>query len=486
MHVLALDLGTTSVRAIAFDGEGRAAAQAARPLPIRYPRDGWVEQDAEDWWTAALAVCREAMAAVGGGVAALGITNQRETVVVWERASGRPIAPAIVWQDRRTAERCRRLREDGIEDLVRERTGLLLDPYFSATKIAWLLDEIAGARAAAERGELACGTVDSFLLWRLSGGRLHATDATNASRTMLFDLARQDWDDELLRLARVPRALLPEVRDSSGDYGLAEALGGVRIAAVCGDQQAALVGQACVREGLAKSTYGTGCFALVHTGRRIARSRHRLLTTVACRIGGVATYALEGAIFNAGSTIQWLRDRLGVIASAADSERLAASLADNAGVYLVPAFTGLGAPHWDPEARGAIVGLGRDSGPAHLARAALEAVCWQTRELLDAFAADSAPVAALRVDGGMAANDWMLQFLADACGLPVARPRSVETTAWGAAWLAGIHVGAYPGFDRGDDLYRAERSFAPRPDPRLEGWYAGWRAAVARVRLKPA
>ncbi len=486
-HILALDQGTTSTRAILFDAEGDVVASAQRELQQFFPADGWVEHDPEHIWADSVAVCREALARAdfgAGDVAALGITNQRETAVLWERASGRPVHDAIVWQDRRTAPLCRELVADGLEEHVAATTGLVIDAYFSATKLAWLLDHVPGARAAAERGELAFGTVDSFLLWRLTGGRVHATDASNAARTMLFDIRRQDWDEELLRRLRVPRTVLPEVRDCAGDFGSTDILGTpLPITGMAGDQQAATFGQACLRPGMVKSTYGTGCFALLNTGEEPVRSRNRLLTTVAWRLGGRVTYALEGSIFVAGAAVQWVRDGLRAIGAAAESETVAAALPDGGGVYLVPAFTGLGAPWWDPDARGAILGLTRDSTSAHIVRAALEAVCYQTHDLLQAMADDAggAP-AALRVDGGMAANDWLCQFLADVLAVPVERPQVIETTALGAARLAALGAGLAPSPDALADGWRAERRFEPRMEPaRRERLLRGWQDAIARV-----
>ncbi len=411
--VLAIDQGTTSSRAIVFDEAGRSLGRAQRELPQIFPRSGWVEHDPERIWLDTLAVCREAISASAtdpAHVAAIGITNQRETSVIWNRADGQPIYNAIVWQDRRTTGECRRLKDEGYEDGVRRTTGLLLDPYFSATKLAWILDHVDGARAAAERGELAAGTIDTWLLWRLTEGRVHATDATNACRTLLFDIHEQAWDSNLLALFRIPEMILPEVRDSSGSFGesSSELFGApIPIRGVAGDQQAATFGQAAFTPGMIKSTFGTGTFALLNTGSEPMESRNRLLSTVAWRLDGVATYALEGSIFVGGAAIQWLRDGLGVIDEAAETEALAEGVEDTGGVYLVPAFVGLGAPYWDPDARGAILGITRSTGVAHIARAALEAVCYQTRDLMGAMAADSgADLLSLRVDGGLAANDW--------------------------------------------------------------------------------
>ena len=484
-RLLAIDQGTTSTRAIVFDAGGGVRAMAQRELTQHYPRPGWVEHDPEEIWGATLSVCREALDRAGP-VAGIGITNQRETTVVWDRESGEAIHPAIVWQDRRTAPQCAALRQEGLEPLFEEKTGLRLDPYFSGTKVAWILDHVAGARARAERGRLAFGTIDTFLLWRLSGGRVHATDATNASRTLLFDLRAQRWDDALLGHLRVPHAMLPEVRDSAGHFAsVPRAVLGASlpITGVAGDQQAAVAGQACFEPGMIKCTYGTGCFALMNTGRSLVRSRSGLLGTVACRLDGKVIYALEGSIFIAGAAVQWLRDALGLIGEAAESEALARRLPDNEGVYLVPAFTGLGAPHWDPDARGALFGLTRDSGIAHFARAALEAVGYQTRDLAVAMAADAGrDLGVFRVDGGMAANDWLLQFLADLLDLPVERPTIIETTALGAARLAGLGLGLYPSPEALAASWRLDRRFEPAmPAGERERLVAGWEEALARV-----
>ncbi|MFO1061215.1 MAG: glycerol kinase GlpK [Dongiaceae bacterium] len=492
--ILAIDQGTTSTRAILFDAEGRPLATAQQELPQIYPADGWVEHDPEEIWRATLAVCRGALARAGlraADVAALGITNQRETTVLWERATGRPLYNAIVWQDRRGAPLCRRLEADGLGPLVQARTGLLIDSYFSATKIAWILENVAGAREAAGRGEICFGTIDSFLLWRLTGGRVHATDATNASRTMLYDIVRGQWDGELLAALGIPESVLPAVRDNAGAFGVADAahLGAaLPVTGMAGDQQAALVGQACFSPGMIKSTYGTGCFVLLNTGERPVASRNRLVSTIGYRLGGRTTYALEGSIFVAGAGIQWLRDGLKLIARAGESENLAAGLAGNAGVYLVPAFTGLGAPYWDPDARGAIFGLTRDVGIAEIVRAALEAVCYQTRDLMQAMGEDGAArPTALRVDGGMAANDWTMQFLADILDLPVERPTVIETTALGAAYLAGLGCGLFASPADIAGRWQRERGFAPRFDAaERERLYAGWQGAVARVRSAAA
>ncbi len=491
-HVLAIDQGTTSTRAILFDAGGHERARAQEELTQHYPAPGWVEHDPEEIWAATLAVTRAAIERAGvgaAGIAGIGITNQRETTVLWDRTTGRPVANAIVWQDRRTADRCLQLAADGAAAMVQDRTGLLLDPYFSATKIAWLLDQVDGLRARAENGEIAFGTIDCFLLWRLTGGRVHATDATNAARTLLFDIHRNQWDDELLRLFGVPRALLPEVHDCAHEFGTTDAsLFGAPIAVrgMAGDQQAATIGQACVRPGMIKSTYGTGCFMLLNTGDRPVVSRNRLLTTIAYRLDGKTTYALEGSIFVAGAAVQWLRDGLRLIASAGETARLADAAAPERSVYLVPAFTGLGAPYWDADARGAILGLTRDTGIADIVRAALEAVCFQTRDLLEAMTADGAAEPTnLRVDGGMTANDWAMQFLADMLTVPVERPAVTETTALGAAALAGIAAGIIPGLDALERFWRLDRRFEPRMEaPERQRRYAGWQDAVRRVRTR--
>ncbi|MDE1149305.1 MAG: glycerol kinase GlpK [Azospirillaceae bacterium] len=488
--ILAIDQGTTSTRAILFDAQGRPLATAQRELPQHYPGDGQVEHDPEDIWRDTVAVCRGAVEKARVDVtrvAAIGITNQRETTLVWDRATGEALHPAIVWQDRRTSGLCQTLRREGAENLVRARTGLLLDPYFSATKLAWILDTVPGARTKAEAGQLCFGTIDCFLLWRLTGGAVHATDATNAARTLLYDLHTQDWNPELLRLFGIPAAILPQVRDNAGIFGVAEAslLGRpIPIAGMAGDQQAAAIGQACLAPGMIKSTYGTGCFALMNIGDRPRPSTHRLLTTLAYRLDGRASFALEGSIFVAGAAVQWLRDGLGLIPDAASSQAHAQALADTGGVYLVPAFTGLGAPYWDPDARGAILGLTRDSGVSHIVRAALESVCYQTRDLMTAMAADSGcELTALRVDGGMVANDWLMQFLADQLDLTVERPLVTETTALGAAFLAGLAVGLFPSLDAISGLWREERRFEAAADPAArERLYDGWQRAVARVR----
>lgn len=486
--LLALDQGTTSSRAIVFDLEGRPLASAGRPLTARFPSPGLVEQDAEEIWTGQRDAAVEALQRAGltwADVAGVGLTNQRETTVVWERSSGRPIAPAIVWQDRRTAETCRRLVERGAEALVTARTGLVIDPYFAATKLAWLLDHVPGARAAAEAGQLAFGTVDTWLAWRLSGGRIHATDPSNASRTLLFDIQRLAWDDELLELFAIPRGLLPEVRPSASVWtSLADGplAADVPLCGVAGDQQAALAGQGCTAAGQAKCTYGTGCFLLTHTGERPRPSAHRLLSTVAWSREGVpgAGYALEGSVFAGGATVQWLRDGLGLIDDAAQVEALARQVDDSGGVVLVPAFAGLGAPHWDAAARGAVLGLTRGTTAAHLARAALDGIAHQVADLTEAMAADGAAVASLRVDGGAAANDLLMQRQADLCGVPLVRPVVTESTALGAAWLAGLALGLWS--DGGLEAARAEeRRFEPDPSSEPAADRETWRRAVGRA-----
>jgi glycerol kinase len=488
--VLALDQGTTSSRAIAFGADLRLLGFAQREFAQHYPASGWVEHDPDDLWRTTVETARQALAASGlaaGDVAALGITNQRETCLVWDRRTGKPIHRAIVWQDRRTADLCRRLKDDGHEPTITARTGLLLDPYFSATKIAWLLEHVEGARRLAEDGHLAFGTVDCFLVWRLTGGRVHATDATNASRTLLYDIAKGSWDPDLLDLFGIPGAMLPEVRDCNARYGETEPsiLGAaLPILGVAGDQQAATIGQACFVPGMVKATYGTGCFALLNTGSEPVASKNRLLATVAYQLDGRRTYALEGAIFVAGAAVQWLRDGLKIIASASESGRLAAQADPLQDIYLVPAFVGLGAPHWQPEARGALFGLTRATGPGEVARAALEAVCYQTRDLLEAMRGDwtGSARSVLRVDGGMVASDWTMQRLADILDAPVERPIVQETTALGAAWLAGHKAGVWPDAEGFGRLWRLDRAFAPAMAPaERERRYAGWKRAVRSV-----
>jgi len=486
--LLAIDQGTTSSRAILFDSAGNALHVAQQEFTQHYPHDGWVEHDPQDIWSSTLAVTQEVLSQTQGTLASIGITNQRETTVVWDRASGEPIYNAIVWQDRRTADTCERLREAGHEVEVNARTGLLLDPYFCATKIAWILDHVEGARQSAEKGDLAFGTVDTFLLWRLTGGKVHATDATNASRTSLFNIHQQNWDETLLTLFNIPVSLLPQVKDSAADFGTTDTavLGqSIAVGALVGDQQAALVGQACLAPGMLKSTYGTGCFAILNTGSEALASHHRLLTTIAYRLEGVATYALEGSIFMAGASVQWLRDELGLVDSANETATLAAGLDSNEGVYLVPAFTGLGAPYWNPHARGTLLGMTRATTPAHIARATLEAACYQSAELLGAMAEDSGQSPALlRIDGGMARNDWLAQFLADISDTLVERPALLETTALGAARLAGLQSGVFSSLDELGGLWRVERTFTPQMDEsQRQALLNTWRRAVASAVL---
>jgi glycerol kinase len=486
-YAAALDQGTTSSRAMVFNHEGRVESVAQKEHEQIYPKPGWVEHDPKEIWARSQEVLDEALEAAGASkddVAALGITNQRETTIIWDRATNRPIHNAIVWQDRRTADRCAALRQD--EPMIAARTGLLLDPYFSATKIAWLLDHVEGARVAAREGRLAFGTVDSFLLWRLTGGKVHASDATNASRTLLLDIHRGSWDAELCRLFDVPEALLPQVRDCAGDFGTTELFGRpIRILGIAGDQQAAMVGQGCFAPGMVKSTYGTGCFALINTADQPVASKNRLLTTIAYQLGGRRTYALEGAIFVAGAAVQWLRDALKVIGAAPDVNALAAAADPAEQVYLVPAFVGLGAPWWDANARGALFGLTRKSGVAELARATLEAVGYQTRDLLEAMQADwpaAGTDTVLRVDGGMAASDLTMQFVADILAAAVDRPGVMETTALGAAYLAGYAAGVCPDLPGFAARWRCERRFEPQMDTAMrERKWAGWRDAVART-----
>ena len=490
--VLAIDQGTTSSRAIVFGADGGIAGSGQEEFAQHFPQSGWVEHDPEDIWRTTLSTCRTALAKAGIGAAQLagiGITNQRETTVIWDRATGNPIHNAIVWQDRRTAPECARLKAEGLEALVSQKTGLLLDPYFSGTKIAWLLDHVPGARTRAENGDLAFGTIDTFLLWRLTGGKSHASDATNASRTLLLNIHTGAWDEELLRIFRVPRALLPEVKDCSADFGVSDpALLGaaVPILGMAGDQQAATVGQACFQPGMMKSTYGTGCFALLNTGATPVASQNRLLTTIAYQLDGRRTYALEGSIFIAGAAVQWLRDGLGLIAHARETGALAAAADPAQDVIMVPAFVGLGAPHWDAGARGAIYGLTRGTGPRELAKAALEAVCYQTADLIGAMRADWAGGAdratVLRVDGGMVASDWTMQRLADLLDAPVDRPKVLETTALGAAYLAGLKAGVFPAPAEFATRWALERRFTPgMAEGERTRKLALWRDAVRRT-----
>jgi len=487
--ILSIDQGTTSSRAIVFNISGNPVATAQQEFKQKYPHPGWVEHDPEEIWETTKQVCREAVEnAERGGqkVVAVGITNQRETTIIWDRQTGVPIHNAIVWQDRRTAENCARLKALDCEVKVTASTGLLLDPYFSATKIAWLLDNIPGARERAGRGELAFGTIDSFLLWRLTDGKEHATDATNAARTMLYDIHNNCWDPELLEMFDIPAEILPVVKDCAADFGATYPpfLGrSIPITGVAGDQQAAAVGQACFRPGMIKSTYGTGCFVLLNTGSDAIQSKNKLLTTIAYRLSGKTTYALEGSIFAAGAAVQWLRDGLGVIASSPETESLARGIEDTGGVYVVPAFAGLGAPYWDPNARGAILGLTFSSGVAQITRATLEAVCYQTLDLLNAMSADgAAKPAALRVDGGMIENAWLMQFLTDILDIPVDRPKIGETTALGAAFLAGLHFGIYKSLEDIAAIRQARDEFSPcLAQDQRSVLISGWKAAIARV-----
>lgn len=488
-YLLAVDQGTTSTRAIIFDESANTVASATRELAQSYPAPGWVEHDAQAIWRDAEACIKSVLTSAGlqaRDIAGIGITNQRETVVVWDRTTGEPIHPAIVWQDRRTTEFCKAQHSSARDGWLQQKTGLLLDPYFSATKLAWILDHVEGARARAEAGELAFGTIDSWLIYKLSGGRAHVTDATNASRTLLFNIRLQRWDDELLEFFNVPRAMLPQVHDCAHDFARTDSRlfgGAITIAGVAGDQQAATVGQACFEPGMIKSTYGTGCFMVLNLGDTFVHSNNRLLTTTAYRLNGKVTFGLEGSIFIAGAAVQWLRDAARMIEHAAETEDIARSIPDTRGVYMVPAFTGLGAPYWDPEARGAVLGLTRDTGMAHIVRAALESVCYQTRDLVGAMREDAHAPVELRVDGGMVVNDWVVQFLADILDIPAVRPRVIETTALGAAFLAGLQTGVYQGLDDVSKLWEADRRFMPdRPRSDADALYRGWQRAVERVR----
>ncbi len=491
-HVLVIDQGTASTRSMIFGPKLEVVATVQREFEQLYPQSGWVEHDPEALWSTALQTARDALTTVGldaSQIAALGIANQRETTLVWDRATGQPIYNAIVWQDRRTAGACDALEAAGHGEMAAGLTGLRLDPYFSATKIGWILDHVPGARARAEAGQLAFGTVDSFLLWRLTDGAVHATDATNACRTLLCDIATGDWHDDLLALFRVPRAMLPEIRDSAGAFGTTRLLGGaIPVRGIAGDQQAALIGQGCLSPGMVKATYGTGAFVLLNVGREPVRSSHRMLTTIAWQRRGVRDYALEGSIFSAGTGVQWLRDGLGLVGHAAETGDLASQADPAQNVYLVPAFTGLGAPHWDSHARATISGISRGTTRRELARAVLEGVAYQTRDLLDAMLSDfgHASEVVLRVDGGMTASDWTMQFLADMLGVGVERPRCLETTSLGAAYLAGLDAGIYPDPDRFQQLWAMDRHFAPQMDPAERARkYAGWQAAVAQALHRP-
>ena len=487
-QVLACDEGTSSARAVVFDREARPVSSSQHGVASAFPHSGWVEQDPEEIWNTQLRAAREAVQQSGGwdSVCAIGITNQRETTIVWDRATGTAVAPAIVWQCRRTAEACSALKEAGHGDVVSERTGLVLDPYFSGTKIRWILDYIPDGQRRAEAGELAFGTVDSWLVYRLSGGREHVIDRTNASRTLLMNLRTGDWDESMLSLLGVPKAMLPRIVPSCGVMAHTDGdrVGSeIPIAGIAGDQQAALFGQACFREGLVKNTYGTGCFALMHTGKEASRSEHRLLSTAAASSPGKSEFALEGAIFVAGAAVQWLRDDLGLIESAADSEAAARSVTDTAGVYLVPAFTGLGAPYWNAEARGLVTGLTRGARKEHVVRAALESIAYQTRDLVEAMESDCGTrLAELRVDGGATANDFLMQFQADVIGVPVVRPAYAETTALGAAFLAGLATGFWSGTDELEQFWSVDRRFEPSmSEAKRTALYEGWKSSVARA-----
>jgi glycerol kinase len=490
-YILAIDQGTTSTRAIVFDGTMKIVAQGQQEFPQIYPASGWVEHDPEEIWNSVVATVKTALKKAklkAADITAIGITNQRETAVIWDRATGKPIHNAVVWQDRRTAPLCQKLKKKGLEPKFSRRTGLLLDPYFAGTKFAWLLDHVKGARRRAAKGELAAGTIDTFLIWRLTGGRNHLTDATNASRTLLYDIGCNEWDPELLKILDVPLNILPQVKDCADDFGVTDKkLFGaeIPILGVAGDQQAATIGQACFKPGMMKSTYGTGCFALLNTGAEMVRSKNRLLTTIAYRLKGKTTYALEGSIFVAGAAVQWLRDGMKLIGHAAESGALAEKADPAQAVYLVPAFVGLGAPHWDADARGAIFGLTRNSGPAELARAALESVAFQTRDLLDAMRKDwkGSARTVLRVDGGMVASDWTMQRLADILDAPVDRPEILETTALGAAWLAGSQAGVWPNATDFARSWALERRFQPAMDAKVRSVrIKGWKDAVRRTK----
>ncbi|MDB2450614.1 glycerol kinase GlpK [Pseudomonadales bacterium] len=491
-YILSIDQGTTSSRAIIFNEKSEILSVAQQEFTQFFPEDGWVEHDPEEIWQSTLSVSRECIEKLGvqaSEIAAIGITNQRETTIIWDKLTGQPIYNAIVWQDRRTAEFCTELEERGLGQVVTKKTGLLLDAYFSATKVRWLLDNVDGARARAERGELLFGTVDCFLLWRLTNGQSHKTDASNASRTMLFNIHSQEWDKELLTELSVPEAMLPEVEDCAADFGFASAehLGAeIPIGGIAGDQQAALIGQCCFEPGMTKSTYGTGCFVIMNTGEKPVESSNRLLTTVGYRLNGKVSYGLEGSIFVAGAAVQWLRDGIKLISDASETEAIATSHPSSNGVYLVPAFTGLGAPYWDPGARGGILGLTRDSSIEDIVTATLLSVCYQTRDLLEAMAKDGVMPTILRVDGGMVANSWVAQGLADLVRIPVDRPEVTETTALGVAYLAGLQVGIYDSLEEISSQWRSERAFQPQMAQNESNLlYQGWQEAVSRVRTQP-
>jgi len=488
-YLLAIDQGTTSSRAIVFDLDGHIIASSQQEFPQIFPQDGWVEHDPEAIWSTTEETCRDAIKKASlqaSDILSIGITNQRETTVVWDKETGKPLYNAIVWQDRRTADFCQQLKQkEGLVEQLTAKTGLLLDPYFSASKIAWILDNVEGARARGEAGELLFGTIDTFLLWRLTGGKQHATDATNASRTLLFNIHTNEWDQELLSLFNVPANMLPDVRDCAADYGHTKAdLFGAEIAigGIAGDQQAALIGQACFEPGMAKSTYGTGCFMIMNTGDQALKSKSRLLTTIGYRVNGKTSYALEGSIFMAGATIQWIRDGLQLISNAKETQSLAEETGADNSVYMVPAFTGLGAPYWDPEARGAIFGLSRDTGIKEIVTAGLQSVCYQSRDLLEAMAQDGVRPSSLRVDGGMVVNDWLVQFLADTLGIEIERPQVTETTALGVAYLAGIQAGAFDSLEKVANLWHNEAKFEPKmAEEARERLYSGWLEAVSKV-----
>ncbi len=490
-YILSIDQGTTSSRAILFNRQAEIVSVAQQEFTQYFPADGWVEHDPEEIWTSTFDVIKQVLDSKDIGhrdLAGIGITNQRETTILWDRVTGKPVYPAIVWQDRRTAAFCEELKVAGKEAMISAKTGLLLDPYFSGTKIRWILDHVEGLRSRAEAGEIAFGTVDSFLLWRLTAGRSHKTDATNASRTMLFNIFTQSWDDELCQLLDIPSSILPEVEDSSANFGeVDETLfgGPVTIGGIAGDQQAALIGQCCFREGMTKSTYGTGCFVIMNTGAKALKSEHKLLTTVAYRLKGQVTYGIEGSIFIAGAAVQWLRDGLKLIAAAADTEQIAEQTSGSGGVYVVPAFAGLGAPYWDPDARGAMVGLTRDTGIGEIVVATLQSIGFQTRDLLEAMKGDGAVPTVLRIDGGMVNNDWLCQSLADTLAVNVDRPEITETTALGACLLAGLQVGCFESIESLENLWQRNRRFSPQLDGAARtSHYEGWLDAVRRVRSK--
>lgn len=491
-YILAIDQGTTSSRAILFDELGQRVGQSQQEFPQHFPHDGWVEHDPEDIWSSTLSVCQSVLKDTGidaKSVASIGITNQRETTLLWDIETGETVYNAIVWQDRRTSEFCRMLHDQGLSETVQDKTGLLIDPYFSATKIRWVLDNVEGAKDKAKAGKLAFGTVDSFLLWRLTKGQSHKTDATNAARTMAFNIHTQEWDQELIHSLGIEDVLLPEVMDCSADFGIIDEewlAASIPVNGMAGDQQAALVGQACFKPGMVKSTYGTGCFLILNTGDKPLRSENKLLTTVGYRLNGKVTYALEGSIFVAGAAIQWLRDGLNLFKDAKETQSLAKQALNGDSVYLVPAFTGLGAPHWDPDARGAMIGLTRDTSVADIVSAGLRSVCYQTKDLVGAMAQDGATFRSLRVDGGMVINDVMVQFLSDLLEVEVERPKITETTALGAAYLAGLHVGIYTSLEAITELWQAEKHFEPSMEKGTgEKLYAGWQEAVNRVRTRP-